>query len=206
MNKNWAEDFKMIKYKNNKGFSMVEIMLVITFIVVAVAGVFIAYSKANDSSNVQVASGQIAGLTANIRNYAKATNSFSNFTTPNIITDKVYPNSMVPDSTGSYLNGPWGPIVVNTSTTGTAMAGSNVASIVVSGVTGNTCIQMVQNNAGAYCYVDVVSACSGLTSGSCTYGSSTRVKNCTTGLVTNIGTVTSACNAANLSVAFGFIK
>lgn len=136
----------MIKNKNKKGFTLVEILLVVGFIALAGIGIYTVFGKTNTSNKALQESRNINVLKAGIKNiyggsqgYAGLSNSVLNDsrTTPDSMRQVPYSS---PDSTITNMFG--GPVlVIPTSLGGSGL--NNGFRISYSKVPGDVCSKLV---------------------------------------------------------------
>lgn len=79
----------------NKGFSLIEILLVIGFIAVAIAAVFVVYPKVKASSNASTEITNIATITSGLQGTFASSNNYNGLTTATAIQSQVVPSSMI---------------------------------------------------------------------------------------------------------------
>lgn len=145
-----------IKKRNkSKGFTLVEILLVIGFISLASVTIYTIYNaaaatvKANDESN------KVAELAKKITGAYAATNAYTGVSAPVLIANNLAPASLWDGVTANMLNGFGGTVTVAPSTQGTGATANNSFAITYPLVTSEVCQKFVTTSAARFQRIDV---------------------------------------------------
>ncbi|AZV12443.1 MULTISPECIES: type 4 pilus major pilin [Salmonella] len=99
----------MIKIKNNRGFSLLEIILVLAIAAVLIIGVFMVYPKVSSSSKVNNDTQLLSTLKAGIHSIWGSTNNFNGLSVDSVIKANLVPEDYLED--GEIQNN-WGANVL----------------------------------------------------------------------------------------------
>lgn len=142
--------FILKKIKKSKGFTLIEILLVVGFIALAGIGVYIVYDKVTTSQSVNAEVRNLDTLRAGIKNIYAASSNYGTageIITPIIINAKVAPDIMV---NGTALrSGFGGAVTIAVAGLGTGMT-NNAFNITYSGITADVCSKFVTIAANSF--------------------------------------------------------
>ena len=135
--------------KNNKvkkGFTLVEILLVVGFIALAGIGIYTIYSKVQVSNQANTESRNLDTLRAGIKSMYGGSPNFASITNTVVNNARITPDSMRDAADASIITNTFGGVVTITPTTlGAAAAANNAFSITYANVPGAVCSKLVSS-------------------------------------------------------------
>ena len=147
----------MIKInKKNKGFTLVEILLVVGFIALASVGVYTIYSKVQLSSGATTESRNLDTIRAGIKQLYGANHNYGTLSNTVVNAGRITPDNMktAPNSTDSVITNSFGGVV----TIAPANLGggtNNGFSITYNGVPAGVCTKLVSTGGSQFDQVTV---------------------------------------------------
>lgn len=165
--------------KKSKGFTLVEILLVVGFIALASIGIYAVYSKVQTSSKANEEGKNLETMRAGIKNLYGGQTNYTGLSATVVAQAKVAPLSMI--NVGNTLRNSFGgavtitPVSVNGGT-------NNAFSITYANIPADVCVKLATASGASFDGV-------GPTSGTWTW------KPIASGSVVNLTTVTPACSA-----------
>lgn len=145
-----------MKLKNKKGFSLLEILLVLAIAAALVVGAFVIYPKVQVSSNVKKESDNIGVLRSGVS--AMYGNTSNPPTNPNmnqvLINAQIVPDNMLTTTTGSIISGWGGPVYVGTGT----VDGRPGFFIRYENLTNELCVKLLSSMANGFDEVKIASS------------------------------------------------
>lgn len=143
-----------MKNMMKKGFSLIEILLVVGFIAAAVAVVFIAYPKLQSSARANTEVQNTATISGGVKTLYASQSSYVGLSTAQLISARVVPDNMV---NGTTLNNQFGGAVTITPTSIGAAAGLNNAfTVEYSNVPSEDCVKFASQAAPNFTRVHVI--------------------------------------------------
>ncbi len=134
--------------RNKKGFTLVEILLVVGFIALASIGIYAVYNKIETSQKAHKTFTQMRLLWAGVENLYGNTTSTWSLNNTVIINAKIAPEDMVDSATNTLVN-PFSGSVRATSTAGVGFA------FIYQGIPGDACVKIGAAAAAANIYFGV---------------------------------------------------
>lgn len=134
--------------RNKKGFTLVEILLVVGFIALASIGIYAVYNKVNTSYKAQKTFTQMRVMWSGVENLFGNTTSTWGLNNTVLINAKIAPEDMVDTATNTLVN-PFGGSVRVLSTAGKGFA------FVYLGIPGDACVKIGAAAAAANIYFGV---------------------------------------------------
>lgn len=99
--------------KSNKGFSLIEILLVVGFIASAVAAVFVVYPKVKIANDVQTEVSSLAQIVGGIQSVYSTSPNYNGLTTQIAIQAQIIPKGQV-TGTSTFNNSFGNPVTIST--------------------------------------------------------------------------------------------
>lgn len=135
----------LIRNKKNKGFSLLELLLVLGIIAALVVGAFIVYPKVQASQRAEAESKNIATIQAGIKSLYTSASSFSGLTNTVAVQSKVFPDNMLvgTGSSASVVNAFKGKVTLDVSTDSPSKAANSAFTITYENVPAAECTKIV---------------------------------------------------------------
>ena len=127
--------------KNKKGFTLVEILLVVGFIAIASIGIYVVYAKVNSSGQANAEARNLDVIRAGIKNLYGANKNYSTLTNTVVNSAGITPDAMNRGA-GSIVNTFGGAVTVQTATIGTAGLANNGFTILYKNVPPDVCAKL----------------------------------------------------------------
>ena len=134
--------------KNKKGFSLLELLLVLGIIAALVVAAFIVYPKVQASQRAQAESNNIATIQAGVKALYTSASSFTGLTNTVAVQAKIFPDNMLNGSTP--INAFKGNVVVESADTGPSAAAGSSFTITYSNVPAAECTKIITAAAGNF--------------------------------------------------------
>lgn len=128
--------------KKNKGFTLVEILLVVGFIALASIGIYAVYNKVQSQSKANGMSTDIQTLRAGIKNLYGGNTNYGTLTNTVIENARIAPSTILTGTAGTFQNAFGGTLVV-TPTTLAGGAANNGFAITVNQLPGDVCTKLL---------------------------------------------------------------
>lgn len=140
------------KRKSKKGFSLLELLLVLGIIAALVVAAFIVYPKVQASQRAQAESNNIATIQAGVKALYTSASSFTGLTNTVAVQAKIFPDNMLSGSGSSAkpINAFKGNVVLDAASTGPSAAAGSSFTIVYAGVPAAECVKIVTAVAGNF--------------------------------------------------------
>ncbi|MDS7803745.1 type 4 pilus major pilin [Klebsiella oxytoca] len=138
--------------KSKKGFSLLELLLVLGIIAALVVAAFIVYPKVQASQRAQAESNNIATIQAGVKALYTSASSFDKLTTSVAVQAKIFPDNMLVGSgtAAKPVNAFKGDVVVASANTGPSAAQGSSFTITYSNVTAAECTKIITAAAGNF--------------------------------------------------------
>ncbi|WP_075208443.1 type 4 pilus major pilin [Klebsiella michiganensis] len=174
----------LLRNKKNKGFSLLELLLVLGIIAALVVGAFIVYPKVQASQRAEAESKNLATIQAGVKSLYTSASSFSGLTNTVAVGAKIFPDNMLvgTGTSASVVNTFKGNVTVVSANTGPSSATGSSFTITYNNVPAAECTKIVSAVAGNF-YIAAVG--------------STTVK--AAGSSLNVASTSTACNSGGNS-------
>ncbi|TCL43328.1 prepilin-type N-terminal cleavage/methylation domain-containing protein [Raoultella planticola] len=138
--------------KSKKGFSLLELLLVLGIIAALVVAAFIVYPKVQASQRAQAESNNIATIQAGVKALYTSASSFTGLTNTVAVQAKIFPDNMLSGSGSSAtpINAFKGNVVVASADTGPSAATGSSFTITYSNVPAAECTKIITAAAGNF--------------------------------------------------------
>lgn len=138
--------------KSKKGFSLLELLLVLRIIAALVVAAFIVYPKVQASQRAQAESNNIATIQAGVKALYTSASSFTGLTNSVAVQAKIFPDNMLSGSGSSAtpINAFKGNVVVASADTGPSAATGSSFTITYSNVPAAECTKIITAAAGNF--------------------------------------------------------
>ncbi|ELM8953547.1 prepilin-type N-terminal cleavage/methylation domain-containing protein [Escherichia coli] len=138
--------------KSKKGFSLLELLLVLGIIAALVVAAFIVYPKVQASQRAQAESNNIATIQAGVKALFTSASSFTGLTNSVAVQAKIFPDNMLSGSGSSAtpINAFKGNVVVASADTGPSAATGSSFTITYSNVPAAECTKIITAAAGNF--------------------------------------------------------
>jgi len=138
--------------KSRKGFSLLELLLVLGIIAALVVAAFIVYPKVQASQRAQAESNNIATIQAGVKALYTSASSFTGLTNTVAVQAKIFPDNMLSGSGSSAtpINAFKGNVVVASANTGPSAATGSSFTITYSNVPAAECTKIITAAAGNF--------------------------------------------------------
>lgn len=169
------------KRKNKKGFSLLELLLVLGIIAALVVAAFIVYPKVQASQRAQAESNNIATIQAGVKALYTSASSFTGLTNTVAVQAKIFPENMLSGTgnTAVPINSFKGNVTLAAAATGPSAAAGSSFTITYANVPTAECTKITTATAGNF-YIATVN---------------TKVVKPAGGVI-DVAATTSACNNA----------
>lgn len=97
--------------KAKKGFTLVEILLVVGFIAIATIGIYVVYQKVNEGGQTNTEARNIDTIRAGVKNLWGVNRDYSTLTNAGVIAARIPPNSMTNNGTATSMQNSFGGAV-----------------------------------------------------------------------------------------------
>ena len=177
----------LIKNRKNKGFSLLEILLVLAIAAALVIGAFIVYPKVQAGARADAESKNISTIVAGIKSLYTSSSTYTGLTNAVAANAKIFPDNMLNGSSTTPINAWKGDVTVAAAATGPSSTAGSSFTITYTAVPAAECAKIVSGLAGTFYTVSV---------------GSTAVK--TADGTLNVAAMTTACNSGgnNNSLVF----
>lgn len=172
----------LIKNRKNKGFSLLEILLVLAIAAALVIGAFIVYPKVQAGARADAESKNISTIVAGIKSLYTSSSTYAGLTNTVAANAKIFPDNMLNGSSTTPINAWKGNVTVAAANTGPSSATGSSFTIQYLAVPAAECAKIVSGLAGNFYTVSV---------------DSTAVK--TAGGTLDVAAMTKACNSGRNS-------
>ncbi|WP_426596335.1 type 4 pilus major pilin [Pectobacterium brasiliense] len=166
--------------KYRKGFSLLELLLVLGIIAALIVSVFIIYPKIQAAQRVEAEVKNIAAIQAGVQSVYASTTSYSGLFNAPMIRANIFPDNMIKRSgfTSRIVNSWGGYVDLSSADTGPSGTPGSVFTIIYQGVPSAECSRLISATAASFYIIQV---------------GSVTVKNIDGAIST--GNVSSACSA-----------
>lgn len=174
--------FKLNKKKIARGFTLIEVLLVVGFIALASIGVYVVYNKVQTGNAANTEARNVDALRAGVKNIYGGSTSYNGLTNTVALNARIVPDNMrTSGSTTAITNSFGGTVTLGTVTFGTGAAANNAFTIQYAGVPIDVCAKLVTTAGAGFNRVQV---------------NGTEVKSTitATGNELNVATTASSCN------------
>lgn len=143
--------------KSKKGFSLLELLLVLGIIAALVVAAFIVYPKVQASQRAQAESNNIATIQAGVKALYTSASSFDKLTNTVAVQAKIFPDNMLSGSgnNATPINAFKGAVTVASADTGPSKATGSSFTIKYENVPASECTKIVTAAAGNFYQVGV---------------------------------------------------
>lgn len=140
------------KRKSKKGFSLLELLLVLGIIAALVVAAFIVYPKVQASQRAQAESNNIATIQAGVKALYTSASSFTGLTNSVAVQAKIFPDNMLSGSGTSAkpVNAFKGNVTLAAAATGASAAAGSTFTITYSNVPAAECVKITTAAAGNF--------------------------------------------------------
>ncbi|WP_434659354.1 type 4 pilus major pilin [Klebsiella sp. MISC125] len=148
------------KYKSKKGFSLLELLLVLGIIAALVVAAFIVYPKVQASQRSQAESNNIATIQAGVKSLYTSSSSFTGLSNSVAVQAKIFPDNMLSGSGSSAtpINAFKGAVMLEPANTGPSGAEGSSFTITYNNVPASECTKIITAAAGNFYSAGVGSA------------------------------------------------
>ena len=146
---------KLIKNKKCKGFSLLEILLVLAIAAALVIGAFIIYPKIQASARVDTEAKNLATITAGIKSLFGSQATYIGLSLDSANNAQIFPDNMVLSSTRARYNAWRGEGSLSAEQDGPSNVMGNSFSITYKGVPAEECSKLVSSVAGYFYIIKV---------------------------------------------------
>ena len=143
--------------RNKRGFSLLELLLVLGIIAALVVGAFIVYPKVQASQRAEAESKNIATIQAGVKSLYTSASSYSGLTNTVAVGAKIFPDNMLigTGTSASVVNAFKGNVIVGVSNDSPSGAENSSFSITYVGVPAAECAKIASAAAGNFYTVSV---------------------------------------------------
>lgn len=140
------------KRKSKKGFSLLELLLVLGIIAALVVAAFIVYPKVQASQRAQAESNNIATIQAGVKALYTSASSFTGLTNTVAVQAKIFPDNMLSGTgnTAKPINAFKGNVMLAAAATGPSSAAGSSFTITYSNVPAAECVKIATAAAGNF--------------------------------------------------------
>ncbi|AUT94412.1 prepilin-type N-terminal cleavage/methylation domain-containing protein [Citrobacter freundii] len=140
--------------RNKKGFSLLELLLVLGIISALVVAAFIVYPKVQASQRAQAESNNIATIQAGVKALYTSASSFTGLTTSVAVQAKIFPDNMLSvsgsDTAAKPINAFKGDVLVASDSTGPSKTSGSSFTITYKNVPAAECTKIITAAAGNF--------------------------------------------------------
>lgn len=131
-------------FKTRRGFSLLEITLVLAMIILVAAGVFTIYKKVQSSQRAEREARNIATIKAGVRTLYAGKSNYAGLVNQVAIEANIIPDTMlVPGSMRTIMSSYGGPVTVYSSDYGITKGPDSSFTIIYTGVPDEDCVKLV---------------------------------------------------------------
>lgn len=147
----------LLRNKNKKGFSLLELLLVLGIIAALVVGAFIVYPKVQASQRSEAESKNLATIQAGVKSLYTSASSFSGLTNTVAVGAKVFPDNMLigTGTSASVVNTFKGNVTLASAATGPSSTAGSSFTITYNNVPAAECTKIVSATAANFYTVTV---------------------------------------------------
>ena len=140
------------KRKSKKGFSLLELLLVLGIIAALVVAAFIVYPKVQASQRAQAESNNIATIQAGVKALYTSASSFTGLTNTVAVQAKIFPDNMLSGTgnTAKPINAFKGAVTLAAAATGPSTAAGSSFTIRYENVPAAECVKIITAAAGNF--------------------------------------------------------
>ncbi|MCA8354224.1 type 4 pilus major pilin [Burkholderia cepacia] len=171
--------FNINKKKAARGFTLIEILLVVGFIALAGIGIYVVYNKVQTGNAANTEARNLDTLRAGVKNLYGASVNYANITPAVLLNGRVVPDNMRDAAGANIVNSFGGTVGVAQATYGTGAAANNAFAITYPNVPADVCSKFVTVGGNSFNRVVV---------------GTTPVKDTATGQILDVTAMTTACN------------
>lgn len=144
------------KHFNKKGFSLLEIILVIAVAAGFIIGVFMLLSKTQAGQRAAREANYMTTISTGVKALYVGVPSYVGITTAAIVNARVFPEDMLPDSTSTAPLNSWkGLVTIDSSNEGPSGAPGSSFTITYPSVPGEDCVKIVSQIGPSYYIIRV---------------------------------------------------
>lgn len=138
--------------KSKKGFSLLELLLVLGIIAALVVAAFIVYPKVQASQRAQAEANNIATIQAGVKALYTSASSFNGLSTTVAVQAKIFPDNMLSGSGSAVepINAFKGKVIVEADSTGPSATSGSSFNIIYRNVPAAECTKIVTAAAGNF--------------------------------------------------------
>lgn len=177
--------FNLKKKNKARGFTLIEILLVVGFIALAGIGVYVVYNKVQTGNAANTEARNIDTLRAGIKNIYGASVNYNGIQASVLLNGRVVPDNMRNAAGTAIVNSFGGTVTVAAATFGTGAAADNAFAITFPNVPADVCSKLVTVGGNSFNKVSVA-------------GTDVKDTSSTTGATANgkldVAGMTTACN------------
>lgn len=142
----------LLRNKKHKGFSLLELLLVLGVIAALVVGAFIVYPKVQASQRAEAESKNLATIQAGVKSLYTSASSFSGLTNTVAVGAKVFPDNMLigTGTSASVVNTFKGIVTVVSANTGPSSTTGSSFTITYNNVPAAECTKIISAVAGNF--------------------------------------------------------
>ncbi|MFP1980692.1 type 4 pilus major pilin [Lonsdalea quercina] len=137
-----------LRNKNKKGFSLLELLLVLGIIAALVVGAFIVYPKVQASQRAEAESKNIATIQAGVKALYTSASSYSGLTNTVATNAKIFPDNMLNGT--SVINVFKGNVTLATSTESPSGVANSSFTITYANIPAAECTKIISTAAGNF--------------------------------------------------------
>ena len=146
----------LLKKQKRKGFSLLEILLVLAIAAALVVGAFIVYPKVQSGERAQREAQKIATIAAGVKSLYAAVAYYTDVSTASVVHAHVFPDDMLPDATSTQPVNAWkGAVTIAPSNEGPSGVTGSSFTITYPNVPAIDCTRVVSQIAVNYYIVRV---------------------------------------------------
>ena len=183
---------KNLRTQNKKGFSLIELLLVLGIIAALAITAFMIYPKVSSSNNAQTESSNINTIKASLASLYSSSPDYTGLTTDVGIKSKIFPDTMVNTAGTAALNTFKGAVTLGVSKDSPSGADNSAFTITYAAVPAAECVKIVSAVASNFYKVTVGGTAVKDNKGSGTTGA----------VAVDVAKLTAACAAGNTSIVF----
>ena len=172
--------------KKNKGFTLVEILLVVGFIALASIGIYAVYNKVTTTSKANQENTNLQTIRAGIKQLFGNQTNFTGLTETVVRNARISPQDMH-TGTNTLTNAFGGAVTIAPIVSGTTLGSAPGFSITTSNIPGDVCVKLASGAGSSFDRVSV---------------GATEIKAVGTNTQVNPVTVTTACDADTVTMIF----
>ena len=174
--------------KQKKGFSLIELLLVLGIIAALAITAFMIYPKVSSSNSAQTEASNINTIKASINSLYSSSPDYSGLTTDVALNSKVFPETMVNSAGTAALNTFKGAVTIDTSNGSPSNAANSAFTITYAAVPAAECMKIVSAVQSNFYKVSV--------------GGTTVKSGAFTPSIFNLTTLSTECAKGNSTIVF----